>query len=182
MRWDIVTFADWDIVTCLNIYFQEILWRWCQRCEMRYSNLRCFPLPNVNRLCTWPQVQIFRQTCQWSNLSREKGRFISTAGRQLLHLIRVSIRARTPGARIYNLSYSLPPYHPSSLPTVEHPSGGWRVLAEQGCSVERRPLPLVAAVQWRIVSRANQHTAHVTIFSLQPLSRISNPFPMQPAP
>ena len=133
---------------------------------MRYSNLHCFPFPDVNRLCTWPQVQIFRQAVN-DQIWVWKKPDSSPAG-QLLHLI-LSIRA--PGARIHNLSYSLP----STLllctffPTVEpDPSGSKSIGRMSGCSVERRRLPLVAAVQWRIVSPANQHTAHVTIFSLPP--------------
>ena len=136
---------------------------------MRYSNLRCFPRTWCESSPHLTSSSHLPSTCQWSNLSSEKGRFISTAARQLLHLIRVSIRARTPGARKYNLSYSLPTL--LLLLQLSIQSIG-RSLS--GCSVERRPLPLVAAVQWRIVSRANQHTAHVTIFSLPPSPIISH--------
>ena len=140
------------------------IWRWVMsECGMRYSNLRCFPFLDLNRLRTWPQVHILRQAVNdqiWVGKKPDS----SPVG-QLLDLI-LSIRA--PGARIYNLSYSL---HPSFLRLVSALSFlfSWASILSIGCIVEGRRLPLVVAVhsvQWRIVSRANQPPgAQVTIFS-----------------
>ena len=61
------------------------------------------------------------------------------------------------------------------FPTVEHhPSGLKSIGRMSGCSVERRRLPLVAAVQWRIVSLSNQRPVLDLPFSpsLQTLSRL----------
>ena len=157
------------------------IWRWVMsECGMRYSNLRCFPFLDLNRLRTWPQVHILRQAVNdqiWVGKKPDS----SPVG-QLLDLI-LSIRA--PGARIYNLSYSL---HPSFLRLVSALSFlfSWASILSIGCIVEGRRLPLVVAVhsvQWRIVSRANQPPgAHVTIFSFSGSHYLAFPmYSMQPA-
>ena len=84
---------------------------------------------------------------------------LQAAAGQLLHLI-LSMWRPGPGGRKYNPSCS-----PSS---AQHP------YQQVGSGVERRRLPLVAAVQWRIVSLSNQRPVLDLPFppSLQTLSRL----------
>ena len=129
--------------------------------EMRYSNLRCFPRTWCESSPHLTSSSHLPSTCQWSNLSSEKARFISKQqlGSCSIWYSRCGGQAG-PGGRKYNPSCS-----PSS--SSQHPY-------QRVGSVERRRLPLVAAVQWRIVSLSNQRPVLDLPFSpsLQTLSRL----------
>ena len=125
--------------------------------EMRYSNLRCFPRTWCESSPHLTSSSHLPSTCQWSNLSSEKARFISRQQRAAAPFDTLDVEARWPKIQSILLS-------PSS---AQHPY-------QRVGSVERRRLPLVAAVQWRIVSLSNQRPVLDLPFSpsLKTLSRL----------
>ena len=131
---------------------------WCQRWDI--VTFAAFPAPDVNRLLTWPQVHIFRQPVNDQIWVRKKpDSSPGSSGGAAAPFDTLDVEARTRWPKIQSILLS-----PSS---AQHPY-------QRVGSVERRRLPLVAAVQWRIVSLSNQRPVLDLPFSpsLQTLSRL----------
>ena len=114
----------------------------------------------MNRLLTWPQVHIFRQPVNDQIWVRKKpDSSPGSSGGAAAPFDTLDVEARTRWPKIQSILLS-----PSS---AQHPY-------QRVGSVERRRLPLVAAVQWRIVSLSNQRPVLDLPFSpsLQTLSRL----------
>ena len=130
---------------------------WCQRWDI--VTFAAFPAPDVNRLLTWPQVHIFRQPVNDQIWVRKKPDSSPGSSGAAAPFDTLDVEARTRWPKIQSILLS-----PSS---AQHPY-------QRVGSVERRRLPLVAAVQWRIVSLSNQRLVLDLPFSpsLQTLSRL----------